>query len=130
MTAALLALRDAIPGAGPACLVLVDSQLAVSRVLWAPPEPPRRVGFTLEDDPLLREIPFLETASGAGEHRVFTGKRGGCADDLAVALVMAVHLSTLPYEPAPTATGSPVRSKVAYCRSSGTARSPSGRGIR
>ncbi|QQL12198.1 hypothetical protein [Suid alphaherpesvirus 1] len=40
------------------------------------------------------------------------------------------YTSTLPYEPAPTATGSPVRSKVAYCRSSGTARSPSGRGIR
>ncbi|QCT05821.1 terminase subunit 1 [Suid alphaherpesvirus 1] len=39
---------------------------------------------------------LVETASGAGEHRVFTGKRGGCADDLAVALVMAVHLSTLP----------------------------------
>ncbi|RXF53605.1 hypothetical protein EG861_13990, partial [Enterococcus faecalis] len=58
----LSALIAARPLAGtPACLVLVDSQLAVSRVLWAPPEPPRRVGFTLEDDPLLREIPFLET---------------------------------------------------------------------
>nr|QDM58755.1 VP1/2/UL36 protein [synthetic construct] len=58
----LSALIAARPLAGePACLVLVDSQLAVSRVLWAPPEPPRRPGFTLEDDPLLREIPFLET---------------------------------------------------------------------
>ncbi|QPI70155.1 DNA packaging terminase subunit 1 [Equid herpesvirus 6] len=54
----------------------------------------------LQTDPveyLLNQLKNLtEVVTGPSETRVFTGKRGGASDDMMVALVMAVYLSSLP----------------------------------
>nr|WMD91527.1 DNA packaging terminase subunit 1 [Equid alphaherpesvirus 1] len=54
----------------------------------------------LQTDPveyLLTQMKNLtEVVTGTSETRVFTGKRNGASDDMLVALVMAVYLSSLP----------------------------------